>query len=54
MNPDVYPPLRQWIEELRQEIDEQKARLGILCGRLRVCEELMDALLKQKEKAREH
>lgn len=54
MPTDAYPPLRQWVEKLREEVEIQKAVLANMEGRLAVCESLMAEILRQKEGESEH
>jgi hypothetical protein len=48
---DAYPPLREFLVQLREDLAVQKAWLEVLEGRLEVCEELTIELLKEKEYA---
>lgn len=54
MIPDRYPPLRQWIETLRGEMELCKTTIDVLEGRLRLCEALLMEVLKEKEGEDEH
>lgn len=50
----VYPPLTEWIERLRHDIEMHKTLLFTLENRLRLCEELAREVLRQKEGHNEH
>lgn len=49
MIPEAYPPLTQWMVQLREDIEVQKAWLEILEERLDVYEELLKEVLKEKK-----
>lgn len=51
MIPDSYPPLRQFLEGLREDLETQKLFLNHLQERLSVYERLMEAALAEKKYA---
>lgn len=46
---DSYPPLRQWLERAREDLNVQKAWLEVLEERLDLYEELIKEILKEKQ-----
>lgn len=51
---DSYPPLRQWLAQLKVDLETQKAVVLLLEQRLDLYEQLLQAALKEKEGHSEH
>lgn len=54
MIPDSYPPLRQWLTQLRIDLETQKAIVLLLEQRLELYEQLFQEVVREKEGHSEH